>query len=87
MSGYTVFLGPITGIIITDVSSHTPFIHPPLSFAKGFESNCGLDQYWLVHRTHVDVPSMYRPHGRYRYTYGAVSLPEIDRMFCPSQRV
>ncbi|KAH9057611.1 NCS1 nucleoside transporter family [Lactarius vividus] len=44
MSGYTVFLGPITGIMITD--------------------------YWLVHRTHVDVPSMYRPHGRYRYTYG-----------------
>ncbi|KAI9512129.1 NCS1 nucleoside transporter family [Russula earlei] len=44
MSGYTVFLGPITGIMVTD--------------------------YWLVHRTHVDVPSMYRPHGRYRYTYG-----------------
>jgi NCS1 family nucleobase:cation symporter-1 len=45
MGGYTVFLGPITGIMVTD--------------------------YWLVHRTHVDVPSMYRPHGRYRYTYGA----------------
>jgi len=45
MSGYTVFLGPITGIMITD--------------------------YWLVHHTRVDVPSMYRPHGRYRYTYGA----------------
>ncbi|KAI0275993.1 NCS1 nucleoside transporter family [Russula aff. rugulosa BPL654] len=44
MGGYTVFLGPITGIMVTD--------------------------YWLVHRTHVDVPAMYRPHGRYRYTYG-----------------
>lgn len=44
MNGYTVFLGPITGIMITD--------------------------YWLIHRTRVDVPSMYRPHGRYRYTYG-----------------
>ncbi|KAI0255439.1 cytosine-purine permease [Lactifluus subvellereus] len=44
MGGYTVFLGPITGVMITD--------------------------YWLVHRTHVDVPSMYQPHGRYRYTYG-----------------
>jgi len=44
MSGYTVFLGPITGIMVTD--------------------------YWLVHRTHVDVPAMYQPHGRYRYTYG-----------------
>jgi len=44
VNGYTVFLAPITGIIITD--------------------------YWLVHRTRVDVPSMYRPRGRYRYTHG-----------------
>ncbi|KAI0067621.1 NCS1 nucleoside transporter family [Artomyces pyxidatus] len=44
MSGYTVFLGPIAGIMVTD--------------------------YWLVHRTKVDVPSMYRPHGRYRYKGG-----------------
>lgn len=44
MGGYTVFLGPITGIMVTD--------------------------YWLVHRTHVDVPAMFQPHGRYRYTYG-----------------
>ncbi|KAH9976618.1 cytosine-purine permease [Lactifluus volemus] len=44
MGGYTVFLGPITGIMITD--------------------------YWLVHRTRVDVPSMYQPHGRYRYISG-----------------
>jgi len=44
VNGYTVFLAPITGIVITD--------------------------YWLVHRTRVDVPSMYRPRGRYRYTHG-----------------
>ncbi|THH16283.1 hypothetical protein EW146_g4322 [Bondarzewia mesenterica] len=44
MNGYTVFLGPIAGIMVTD--------------------------YWFVHHTHVDVPSMYRPHGRYRYHYG-----------------
>lgn len=44
MSGYTVFLGSITGIMKAD--------------------------YWFVHRTHVDVPAMYRPHGRYRYQYG-----------------
>lgn len=44
MSGYTVFLGPFAGIMVTD--------------------------YWLVHRCKVDVPSMYRPHGRYRYKYG-----------------
>ncbi|KAJ3534748.1 hypothetical protein NM688_g7085 [Phlebia brevispora] len=36
MSGYTVFLGPIAGIMVSD----------------------------------VDVPAMYNPHGRYRYTYG-----------------
>ncbi|KAI0784506.1 NCS1 nucleoside transporter family [Abortiporus biennis] len=44
MSGYTVFLGPIAGIMVTD--------------------------YWFVHRCKVDVPSMYRPHGRYRYIGG-----------------
>ncbi|KAH9982021.1 cytosine-purine permease [Russula compacta] len=45
MSGYTVFLGPISGVMVSD--------------------------YWLVHGTHVDVPSMYRPHGRYRYIHGS----------------
>lgn len=29
--------------------------------------------YWLVHRGRIDVPAMYDPHGRYRYTYGVVS--------------
>jgi len=44
MNGYTVFLGPFAGIMVTD--------------------------YWLVHRGNIDVPSLYRPHGRYRYTGG-----------------
>jgi len=44
MNGYTVFLGPFAGIMVTD--------------------------YWLVHRGRVDVPAMYRPYGRYRYTGG-----------------
>ncbi|GBE88557.1 Uncharacterized permease [Sparassis crispa] len=44
MNGYTVFLGPFAGIMVTD--------------------------YWLLHKGRVDVPSMYRPHGRYRYTFG-----------------
>ncbi|KIM82056.1 hypothetical protein PILCRDRAFT_820964 [Piloderma croceum F 1598] len=44
MNGYTVFLGPFAGIMVTD--------------------------YWLVHRGMVDVPSMYRPYGRYRYVGG-----------------
>ncbi|KAH7922713.1 NCS1 nucleoside transporter family [Leucogyrophana mollusca] len=44
LTGYTIFIGPFTGIMIVD--------------------------YWLVHRTRVDVPAMYRPHGRYRYVSG-----------------
>ncbi|KAH7909872.1 permease for cytosine/purines, uracil, thiamine, allantoin-domain-containing protein [Hygrophoropsis aurantiaca] len=46
LTGYTIFIGPFTGIMIVD--------------------------YWLVHRTKVDVPAMYRPHGRYRYRGGIV---------------
>src|SRR6266702_918824 len=26
-------------------------------------------QYWLVYHTQVNVPTMYRPHGRYRYIH------------------
>ncbi|KDQ12361.1 hypothetical protein BOTBODRAFT_176584 [Botryobasidium botryosum FD-172 SS1] len=44
ISGYTVFLGPICAIMVTD--------------------------YWIVRRGNVDVPGLYQPHGRYRYTKG-----------------
>ncbi|KAL5525044.1 hypothetical protein ACEPAF_8913 [Sanghuangporus sanghuang] len=44
MNGYSVFLGPFAGIMVTD--------------------------YWILRRGKVDVPSMYRPHGRYRYIGG-----------------
>ncbi|KAI9573862.1 NCS1 nucleoside transporter family [Boletus coccyginus] len=44
MNGYTIFLGPFAGIMVTD--------------------------FWLVHRGKVDVPAMYDPNGRYRYTGG-----------------
>jgi NCS1 family nucleobase:cation symporter-1 len=27
--------------------------------------------YWLVKHRHIDVPGLYRRHGRYRYKYGA----------------
>src|SRR6266852_3190559 len=43
-------------------------------------------QYWLVHRTRVDVPSMYRPRGRYRYTHGIVSPCDMDTS-CISENV
>ncbi|KAF8517332.1 cytosine-purine permease [Gautieria morchelliformis] len=44
MSGYTVFIAPIIGIMVAD--------------------------YWVLHKQKVDVPSMYKPHGRYWYTWG-----------------
>jgi len=44
ISGYTVFLGPICAIMVTD--------------------------YWIVRRGRIDVPALYQPHGRYRYTKG-----------------
>ncbi|KAL5498160.1 hypothetical protein ACEPAH_2290 [Sanghuangporus vaninii] len=43
-SGYSVVLGPIAGVMVTD--------------------------YWFVHREKLDVPEMYSPRGRYRYSYG-----------------
>ncbi|KAG1718706.1 permease for cytosine/purines, uracil, thiamine, allantoin-domain-containing protein [Suillus paluster] len=44
MDGYTIFLGPFAGIMVTD--------------------------FYLVHKGCVDVPAMYDPSGRYRYTAG-----------------
>ncbi|KAG2145502.1 permease for cytosine/purines, uracil, thiamine, allantoin-domain-containing protein [Suillus bovinus] len=44
MNGYTIFLGPFAGIMVTD--------------------------FYLVHKGCVDVPAMYDPSGRYRYTGG-----------------
>ena len=33
-----------------------------------------IADYYIVHKCRVDVPAMYDPKGRYRYTYGVVSL-------------
>ncbi|KAI0787767.1 cytosine-purine permease [Fomes fomentarius] len=47
-----------------------------LSFMNGYTVFLGpfagimVADYWIVHKCKVDVPAMYRPHGRYRYTYG-----------------
>jgi cytosine/uracil/thiamine/allantoin permease len=55
--------------------------------------------YWLVKKRCVDVPSLYRRHGRYRYNYGVnwraavalltslvPNLPGYDHRFSPSCR-
>ena len=68
MGGYAAFLGPITGIMVTDVSTGLSLL------SGGSETGSFYIQYWLVHRTHVDVPAMYQPRGRYRYKYGVVGL-------------
>jgi nucleobase:cation symporter-1, NCS1 family len=47
VNGYTVFLGPFAGIMISD--------------------------YYIVHKCRVDVPAMYNPNGRYKYSFGIVS--------------
>ncbi|KAJ8469804.1 hypothetical protein ONZ51_g8748 [Trametes cubensis] len=47
-----------------------------LSFMNGYTVFLGpfagimIADYWIVHKCKVDVPAMYRPHGRYRYTFG-----------------
>ncbi|KAI0749670.1 NCS1 nucleoside transporter family [Daedaleopsis nitida] len=47
-----------------------------LSFMNGYTVFLGpfagimVGDYWIVHKCKVDVPAMYDPHGRYRYTYG-----------------
>jgi len=70
MNGYTIFLGPIAGIMITDVRPADSCWLYPLPHI--------IVQFWLVHRGRVDVPAMYDPSGRYRYTHGFVSR------LCPS---
>ena len=52
-----------------------------LPYACHYDSSLIPPQYWLVHRTRVDVPSMYRPRGRYRYTHGVVSLCDMHMFF------
>lgn len=42
MNGYSVFLAPISGILVAD--------------------------YWLVKKQHYDIPGLYDPFGRYRYS-------------------
>ncbi|KAH7340532.1 cytosine-purine permease [Rhizoctonia solani] len=44
MGGYTVFLGPISSIMIVD--------------------------YWFVRKGKLDIPALYNPNGRYKYTGG-----------------
>ena len=57
---------------LTFMSGYTVFLGP---FA-----GIMIADYYIVHRCRVDIPAMYDPHGRYRYTSGIVSLfPTIDQ--------
>lgn len=74
MSGYTVFLGPFAGIMVTDVRFK---FHP-----RSITIHLIVLQFWLVHGGKVDVPAMYDPNGRYRYTKGIVSYTRFT-FFAP----
>ena len=49
---------------------------------KLVKTYCHSMKYWLVHRCEIDVPAMYQPQGRYRYTYGFVSTCSGSYKFC-----
>ena len=51
---------------LTFVSGYTVFL--------GSFAGIMIADYYIVHKCRVDVPAMYDPNGRYRYTYGIVSL-------------
>ena len=58
----------------------TPSVQGFLTFMSGYTVFLGpfagimIADYYIVHRCRVDVPAMYDPHGRYRYTSGIVGL-------------
>lgn len=61
LGGYTIFLGPMTSILITEYvssrSSHT---------RRNPANSC--PSYFIVRRERVSVPDMYNFHGIYRYS-------------------
>lgn len=83
MDGYTIFLGPFAGIMVTDVSVTCRHARSRLDVNLHF-----VLQFYLVHKGCVDVPAMYDPSGRYRYAGGFVSfdatryIPPHDIFVC-----
>ena len=56
--------------IIYSASSLLSFMAGLGIFLAPIAAILGAD-YWVVHKQHLDVPGLYRPHGRYRYNkYG-----------------
>ncbi|KAI9061589.1 NCS1 nucleoside transporter family [Trametes sanguinea] len=68
----TAIIGPWAFVpweIVTGAQGFLAFMNGYTVFLGPFAGVMVAD-YWIVHRGRVDVPSMYRPYGRYRYTYG-----------------
>ena len=70
---------------VCSTSGTTLSVQGFLTFMSGYTVFLGpfagimIADYYIVHRCKVDVPAMYDPHGRYRYTSGIVSLfPTIN---------
>ena len=62
MSSLGIFLAPIM-VSLYPMSNRTKTDH---KHQQGIQ----VGDFFLVKRGHIDVPALYEPHGRYRYTYG-----------------
>ena len=69
------------------VVPHTLSVQGFLTFMNGYTVFLGpfagimIADYYIVHKCRVDVRAMYDPNGRYRYSFGVVSLlPPVRRL-------
>ncbi|OAL34318.1 hypothetical protein AYO20_06371 [Fonsecaea nubica] len=70
LGGYTIFLGPMTSILMTE---YVPLQDPTTLFLYSVISNTAdsfvpCHSYFIVRRGNVSVPDMYNFHGIYRYS-------------------
>ena len=65
LHGYTIFLGPMTSIIMTE------YVHPTFcSLDRSISrlTSDSISSYYILRRGKVSVPDMYNFHGIYRYS-------------------
>ncbi|OAP59585.1 hypothetical protein AYL99_06883 [Fonsecaea erecta] len=67
LGGYTIFLGPMTSILMAEfVPPQSPQAPPTSSVISNLFVSCY--SYYIVRRGNVSVPDMYNFHGIYRYS-------------------
>jgi NCS1 family nucleobase:cation symporter-1 len=67
LGGYTIFLGPMTSILICEYVGHSAAGSHPLTQSS----------YYIVRRGKVSVPDMYNFHGIYRYNKYATNWRSV----------